>query len=269
MESKGPSGETAWAIFPLTALIPLPASACPRRDAPRWGSHPPTSGPLSAQARRTTRGQSFRGLWAGRRSPSSLFCRLLRPQALKPITGVTAWGARRAWGSAGAPFRVPRRAAGWGRMYALPPGLGSSAGVASSRRGVRSPTRTLSLVWPERGTCSGEFFQSLQEDALTLWPAGAFQNRRHTHFHASAKVTLTRQRSCGEDRLIRGAGGTGRGWGGLGCRQRGSGKPEKNKQSLLRFPSFVFIQLVSRNQLSTASPHQEVCFCLFVWLDHR
>lgn len=50
---------------------------------------------------------------------------------------------------------------GWlGRMYALPPGLGSSAGGSPPppRRGVRLPPEPGSLVWPEAQSVPGQSF---------------------------------------------------------------------------------------------------------------
>lgn len=60
--------------------------------------------------------------------------------------------------------------------------------------------------------------------------------------------------------------GCGEGWGRKG--QRGSGKArEKNKQSLAGFP-FVFIQLVSRNQLKYTQAPTRLVFVLLCDLDH-
>lgn len=170
-----PIWRDCWGHFSsLTALIPLPASVPAQCRFPRVASSDFSRLALCPGTAHYTRTRA-RAAWAGRRSPSSLFCRLLASAGIKTHHGGLSIGARtRRWLRA-LLFRCPDvRLAG--EDVCTPPGLGSSAGARLLRHGeVCVSTRNLSLVWPEAQSVPARAFQSPQEDAPTLWPAGAFQ----------------------------------------------------------------------------------------------
>lgn len=160
MESKGPSGETAWAISPSHG--PHPAScqcACPRRDFRGGGRIPPTSpGSLSAQARRTTRGQELEQPGpAGEVRPHSS-ADSSASAGIKTHHGGLSIGARtRRWaGGAGAPFRCPDvRLAGEDVCTPTRPGLQRRGLASSATARCASPTRTWVPSLARGAICSG------------------------------------------------------------------------------------------------------------------
>lgn len=141
-------------FLPLTALIPLPASVPAHAGNFRGGGRIPPTSPGSLAGHGALHADRARAAWAGRRSPSSLFCRLLSASAgFKTHHGGLSIGARTRGGlGVRALFQVPRRAAGWGGCMHSHPAWAPAQGLASSATAkvcVSHPNLG-PLVWPER-----------------------------------------------------------------------------------------------------------------------
>lgn len=210
----------------------------------------------------------------------------LRPQALKPHREGSARRRGRGVGLGVRALLSGAQTCGWReRLHALPSGLGSRTWGSPPllRRGARLSPRARTPAGPEAQSVPGQSLpesqgprppppppQPCREDAPSLRPTGAFQNHRHTRFHASAKSDAYRQ--SGQQMTIlsakRGKSGEGVGGGVGGERGKGAvvswGKKTNSPASLPLLSLYCLSQEIN---LITASPHQ-ACFCLCD-LDHR
>lgn len=204
-----------------------------------WGRPvPPTSpGSPSARAQRATRGQEREQPGpagevvphssAGSSAPAGI---KTSPRGLGPEARTRSWA-----GGAGASLRCPDlRLAGEAARAPIRPGLShlrlasSATARCASLTPSPNPSRARGAICsrPEPSRVPGPPRprppQPCREDAPSLRPAGAFQNHRHTRFHASAKSDAYRQ--SGQQMTILSAKrgksgeGVGVGWGEKGAK---------------------------------------------------
>lgn len=142
--------------WPSSRFLPV---CLPTQSFPRWGSHPSDFSRLALRpgTAHHTRTRA-RAAWAGRRSPSSLLCRLLCVRRHKnPSTGLRIGARTRRWaGGAGAPFRcLDVRLAGEDVCTPTRPGL-QRRGLASSARARCASSTQTGIPSPARGAICSE-----------------------------------------------------------------------------------------------------------------
>ena len=148
-------------FLPLMALIPLPASVPAHAELSEVGVASLRLLPARSPPRQSTPHHTrtrARAAWAGRRSPSSLLCRLLCVRRHKnPSTGLRIGTRTRRWaGGAGAPFRcLDVRLAGEDVCTPTRPGL-QRRGLASSAKARCASSTQTGIPSPARGAICSE-----------------------------------------------------------------------------------------------------------------